>query len=312
LEECGITVIAAINLNSYVRIATRRDRRIILIAQDLNLVEQAESLEELEISGTMELVARAVKFYSPKQGLEITTASSVPKGSGLGASSSLLVSLSMALRYLTRKTLSKETVIDCSANLETQTIRIPAGRQDYYPPMYGGFNALWFGIAGARREKLPISAGFQQALQERLVLSFTGQSRFSGTSNWNMLKRYIDRTGNTVGQMKAIKATALALREALLSERLDDLGKLLSREWNNRKRLAAGVTNPRIDSLVRAAQKAGALSSKICGAGGGGCMITLVKPERRAAVERALSGAGATLLPYRFRPSGVRLLTAAD
>ena len=107
--------------------------------------------------------------------------------------------------------------------------------------------------------------------------------------------------------MKAIKTTALAMREALLSERPDDLGKLLSREWNNRKRLAAGVTSPRIDSLMRAAQKAGALSSKICGAGGGGCMITLVKPERRAAVERALSGAGATLLSYRFRPSGVRV-----
>jgi D-glycero-alpha-D-manno-heptose-7-phosphate kinase len=306
-EDFGITVNVSVDLNSQVRVATRKDRKIILIAEDLNLIEEAKSLDTLEPSGVMDLVARILKFYAPRQGVEVATLSNVPKGSGLGASSSLLISLSSALIRLTGKKVDPETVIDYGANIEAQSIRIPTGKQDYYPPMYGGFNAVWFGIEGARREKLNLSKKFRAALQQQLVLSFTGESRFSGTSNWNMMKKYIDHSGNTVEKMKEIKQTAVQMTEVLLRERLEDFGKLLDREWENRKQLAEGVTNARIDSVMAAARKAGAISSKICGAGGGGCMISFIKPGRHAAVSRALEEAGATVLDYRFRESGVRV-----
>ncbi len=306
-EDSGITVNVAIDLNSSVRLATRRDRKIVLIAEDLDLIEQVPSLDALEPTGVIDLVARILKFYAPKQGLEVTTRNNVPKGSGLGASSSLLISLSSALVRLTGRKLLPEKLIDYGANIEAQSIRVPTGKQDYYPPMYGGFNALWFGIEGVRRKKLKLSRSFRQALRERLVLSFTGESRFSGTSNWNMMKKYIDDSGNTVKKMKQIKQTAVQMHEALLNERLDDFGRLLDQEWANRRQLAEGVTNARIDSVMNAAQKAGVVASKICGAGGGGCMVSFVKPGRHEAVSRALSEAGASVLEYQFRESGVRV-----
>ncbi|MBI4456310.1 MAG: hypothetical protein HY644_10470 [Acidobacteria bacterium] len=306
-EEFGITVNAAIDLKSQARVATRHDRKVVLYSEDLDLIEEAKSLEELRPSGAMDLVARVLKFYSPGQGLEVTTCNHVPKGSGLGASSSLLISLSAALIHLTGKTVDPEKVIEQAANIETQSIRIPTGKQDYYPPIYGGFHALRFEAAGVRRERLKLSKKFQTALQQRLVLSFTGESRFSGTSNWNMLKRYVDQIGDTAARIKQIKQTAIQLREALLQERLEDVGRLVGEEWINRKQLAEEVTNARIDSIMNAGRRAGAISSKICGAGGGGCMITFVKPGRRAAVTQALTEAGARVLDYRFRQSGVRV-----
>lgn len=306
-EDYGITVNAAVDLNSHVRVATRKDRKIVLIAEDLNLVEEARSLEALQPAGVMDLVARIIRFYAPRQGIEVTTRSNVPKGSGLGASSSLLISLSTALVRLTRKNVEPEKIIEYGANIEAQSIRIPTGKQDYYPPMYGGFNALWFRTEGIQRERLKLSRNFRDELHQRLILSFTGESRFSGTSNWNMTKQYIDNSGNTVEKMKHIKETAIQMREALIQENLEDFGKLLDREWANRKQLAEGVSNPRIDAVMAAARGAGAVSSKICGAGGGGCMISFVRPGKREAVTRALAGAGATVLDYHFREPGVRL-----
>src|SRR3989442_4378227 len=116
-ENFGITVNAAVDLNSSVRLATRRDGKVVLIAEDLDLIEEAPSLEALEPSGVMDLVARILKFYQPKQGLEVTTRNSVPKGSGLGASSSLLISLSSALVRLSGKKLDPKKLIDHGANI---------------------------------------------------------------------------------------------------------------------------------------------------------------------------------------------------
>ncbi|NIR00871.1 MAG: GHMP kinase, partial [Gemmatimonadales bacterium] len=80
---------------------------------------------------------------------------------------------------------------------------------------------------------------------------------------------------------------------------------LLGEEWESRKRLAEGVTTPAIDRIVGAAKKAGALASKICGAGGGGCMITFVGEGRREAVESALESVGAQVMPFRIARKGL-------
>jgi D-glycero-alpha-D-manno-heptose-7-phosphate kinase len=122
-----------------------------------------------------------------------------------------------------------------------------------------------------------------------------------------MMKRYIEQSGDTVRQLRRIKETAIQMREALAGEKLDQVGVLLGQEWLNRKELAQGVSNARIDSLMAAARSGGALASKICGAGGGGCMITFVKPGRKEAVARALQQAGATVLQYCFREPTVRV-----
>lgn len=56
--------------------------------------------------------------------------------------------------------------------------------------------------------------------------------------------------------------------------------------------------------------RTGALASKICGAGGGGCMITFVRQGKREAVEAALEDAGATVLPFRIAREGLTVKEA--
>lgn len=306
----GYTLNAAIDLYSDVEIETRDDDLFVLESQDLN--ERLEiSRQDLEAGeadqGPFRLIVAALRYYQPATGLRVVTHNGAPKGSGLGASSALLIALSGALDRLNRSLDNGETLIRAAADLEAWTIGIPTGKQDYYAALYGGLQALHFNVRGVRRERLNLSAEFMQSLNAGLLLSFTGESHFSGTNNWNMTKRYVDDMGDSRAALKAIQATSLQLYNALKQEDLDAVYALLNQEWHNRKSLADGVTTPQIERMIAAAKAAGAQANKICGAGGGGCLLTLCPPDKRAAVEKALGSTGAQLMQHRMVGHGLQI-----
>jgi D-glycero-alpha-D-manno-heptose-7-phosphate kinase len=304
-EEGGLTINAAITVWSKVRLTTNGDGHVRLVSLDSGLEQEARSVDELALGGPLDLIARLVKFYRPPLGVTIETHNDAPHGSGLGASSSLLIATTGALLRLNGTDLDPIIMVGYSANLEAQNVRVPTGKQDYYPACFGGLNAIRFEVDGDVVERLDVGEEFLQEFEDRLVLSFTGECRFSGTSNWNMLKMYIDDLGTTRANMRAIKATAAAMREAFVEHDLDRFGHLLDEEWANRCRLAEGVTNDRIERLMAAARDAGAVAGRVCGAGGGGCMTTFTGPGCRPAVEAALTAEGAEVIPYRIAREGL-------
>lgn len=312
-EGGGLTVNAAINMMAQASVETRTDTRIIIHSQDLGVTEEIPSLEEMLFGGQLELVKRALSYYRPETGLNISVCSQAPKGSGLGASSALLMALSNCLNVVTGRDLDAERIIDVGANIEAQVIGIPTGKQDYFPPIYGGVCAMWFDVDGWRYESLSEeSARSSQgdligALNERLIVSYTGIPRFSSITNWAMLKRYIEKEGDTVMRMGEIKEISLAMRDCLTKIDLDEFSRLLGAEWRLRKGLAEGVTTPRIDAIMAAATDAGAQASKICGAGGGGCMITVAQPSDVPVVREALADAGAVVMETKIVGEGLML-----
>ena len=312
LENGGLTLNVAINLCSEVELEPRPDPGIRIEARDLKLTQEAPNLDELHSEGkfaSLDLIVRVLKFYKPTRGLNVCTKTNLPPGSGLGGSSSLLISLSSALVHVENLPFTKTKIIDFGANIEMQSIRIPTGKQDYYPAAFGGFNALWFELDGIRRESLLFSRQFFAQLQTRMLLGYTGAARFSGTNNWNMLKRYIENQDSTVAKMRKIKEISLSAYRSLKEENLDQFAGHLSQEWDTRKSLAEGVSTPQIERIFAAAAEQGALASKICGAGGGGCFITLAREGRQEAVKVAIEENGGEVLPYAFSPTGVEVVT---
>jgi len=306
-EEFGITVNAAIDLGSWVRLEERPDNEIHIVSEDCGASQHARSVDDLELGCELDLLARIVRFYRPRCGLDIATRNKAPHGSGLGSSSSLLIALSGALSFLNGAETPGEEIIRFGAQLEAQNIHVPTGKQDYYPSFYGGVNAIWFRIREDEVEPLLKSQEDTEQLQSRIILSFTGEPRFSGATNWSMLKMYVENRGDTVAKMKRIKQTALAMRECLLNRDWELLPSLIATEWQNRRTLAEGVTNDRIEEIIAAAASAGALASKICGAGGGGCLVTCCNPSNRNQVERALEAAGASVLQYSISQQGLQI-----
>src|SRR6185436_11041843 len=104
-------------------------------------------------------------------------------------------------------------------------------------------------------------------LEQRIVLAYTGAPRNSGTNNWEITKRHIDGDRHIFDCFERIRDTAVAMREALTRGDWDDVGRQIATEWDNRKRLAPGVTTPDIDQLMQRAAAAGATAAKVCGAG---------------------------------------------
>jgi len=59
-EDWGLTVNAAIDLGSYVRLETRSDNRIRIRSEDTGLTREADSVESLALGGELDLVARII------------------------------------------------------------------------------------------------------------------------------------------------------------------------------------------------------------------------------------------------------------
>ncbi len=303
----GVTNNAAIDIYSNVWIETRHDSEVRLKSLDTGKELSAPSVDQLPLDQDLAFVARVVRFYAPKTGVNVTTHNSTPYGSGLGGSSSLLIALSGALDRLNRTQMDPKQFVDIGANLEAQSIGIPTGKQDYLAALYGGVNGFHFSVDGWRQEQLLEDEKQLTELEARIILSFTGHSHFSGANNWSMLKRFMDNAGNSRESLQIIRRTADDMRQALIAFDLDRFVELLDEEWQHRKQLADGVTTPAIDGMVTAAKEAGAFASKICGAGGGGCMITVAPPEKRTAVEAALTKAGATVMPFKIARQGLTI-----
>ena len=306
-EDTGITVNIGIDVGSRARITGRADREIHLRSVDTGLSQSAASVEELDPRGSLDLVARVVRFYAPEMGVDVETENRAPKGSGLGASSSLLIALSAALNEFNDSGFDGETLIRYAADLEAQNIRIPTGKQDYYAAYYGGVNAIHWGIRENDVRPLLVSEETIRLLESRIILTFTGISHFSGANNWDMLRNYIENTGDTRTALGEINRTAHAMSDVLMRADFDGFAQVLDHEWRHRRSLAEGVSTPEIDAMMRSAAEAGALAGKLCGAGGGGCMITFVRDGAQQAVRESLTRHGATVIPFRISRKGVQV-----
>ena len=116
----------------------------------------------------------------------------------------------------------------------------------------------------------------------------------------------MDEVDDSEDVRRGIKRTGLASRDCLIAGApADQFVQLLADEWEDRKKCAEGVTTPEVEKAIAAAADAGALVSKLCGAGGGGCMISDVEPENKDAVLQALEANGATHMEYKISPEGL-------
>jgi D-glycero-alpha-D-manno-heptose-7-phosphate kinase len=189
-------------------------------------------------------------------------------------------------------------------NVECQAIGVPTGAQDYRPAVYGGIAAIELRGDGIRRVALDVDP---HELERRIVLAYTGAPRNSGTNNWEITKRHIDGDRHIFDCFERIRDTSVAMRDALVESDWDEVGRQIAREWDNRKRLAPGVTTPAIDEAIDRAIGAGATAAKVCGAGGGGCLFCYGPPDARPAIAAALAGGGARVLECQIEMEGLRI-----
>jgi D-glycero-alpha-D-manno-heptose-7-phosphate kinase len=297
------TLNAAISIRASARVDSRDDGRIVIRSEDTGASVEANDWRELWNPRELKLLSLLVHFFEAR-GITLTTSSQSPAGAGIAGSSALNVAVCAALAEWKRTHYDPEGLLQVAMNVEARAIGVPTGLQDYRPALYGGIAAVELEADGVRR--VPLSVDFGE-LQRRIVLCYTGEPRNSGTNNWEITKRHIDGDRFIFDCFERIRDTASLMRGALQRHDWDEVGRQIAAEWDNRKRLAPGVTTPTIETLIARAQGAGAAAAKVCGAGGGGCLFCYGPPRAKAAIALALAAGGARLLDFRIEQEGLKL-----
>ena len=295
------TVNAAISLRAHARLESRADSRIVIRSEDTGATVEAERWQELEHRRELRLLSLLAHFFEAR-GVTLTTSCQSPAGAGIAGSSALNVAVCAAFAEWNRTHYEPEALLQIAMNVEAQAISVPTGLQDYRPALYGGVAALELEVDGVRRVALDVDPS---QLERRLVLCYTGEPRHSGTNNWEIFKRHIDGDRHIFECFEHIRDTAVAMRQALVRADWNAVGDAMVEEWAHRKRLAPGVSTPAIDALITRAKDAGATAAKVCGAGGGGCLVCFGPPDHHEAIQTSLREGGARLLDFTIERHGL-------
>jgi D-glycero-alpha-D-manno-heptose-7-phosphate kinase len=123
-----------------------------------------------------------------------------------------------------------------------------------------------------------------------------------------VFKAHIDNKKAVVTNLERISQIAQKMRDALEAGNWTETGKLMHAEWQFRRRNLPTISTKTIDRIIESSRRKGALAGKVCGAGGGGCVVLLIEPDSRERVEKAIVEAGGQLLPMRVDRQGVQVV----
>lgn len=237
--------------------------------------------------------------------LKVQTFSDAPPGSGLGSSSTLVVALVQAFVEYYALPLGEYEVANLAYEIERTDLGLAGGKQDQYAATFGGFNFMEF-YADNRVivNPLRVKDWVWTELEASMVLYFTGVSRASADIIDQQARNVVRGKQSSIEAMHDLKREAVEMKECVLRGHVDQLAVVLQAGWQAKKRMANAITNPVIEEVEQLAFANGAHAAKVSGAGGGGFMIFMCKPELRVGLSRALAAHGGRLLDFHFTQQG--------
>ena len=307
----GAILNATISLSAYATIEPLAENKIIVQALDRNEEQSFDWAAELPINGHLDLLKgvynRVQKdFKLPPGGFRLSTYVDAPAGSGLGTSSTLVVAILGAFTEMHKLPLRDYELAHYAYNIERKDLQMAGGKQDQYAATFGGVNFMEF-HAGDKVvvNPLRIKPEYLHELENNLILYFTATSRESATIIKEQVKNVNEKNEKSIEAMHQLKEQAGMMKEALLKGRLGELGEILDFGFQQKRQMAANISNGNIESIYEAAKKAGATGGKISGAGGGGFMIFYCPLNTRYAVIKTLNTFGGEVRKYSFVDYGL-------
>ena len=307
----GAVLNVTIDLYAYTIIEPADDGMVRFTASDIDGTYEASAEETMEIGYPLILhravYRRIVRQFNAGRPLacHITTFCDAPPGSGLGTSSTMVVSLVKAFVEWLNLPLGEYEIAHLAFEIERIDAGLGGGRQDQYAATFGGVNFMEF-LADDRVivNPLRIKNWIISEMETSLVLFNSGVSRSSASIIQEQTDNLTAKSGTTLAAMHEIKADAFGMKECLLRGDFENLAGFMRKSWDAKKRLAKSISNDHIDQVHAAAMSAGARAGKVSGAGGGGFMTFLVDPSRRVDVIRALGKQEGQVMTCHFTLHG--------
>jgi D-glycero-alpha-D-manno-heptose-7-phosphate kinase len=301
----GFGAVISTTINKYVYITVNR-RFTDNIRVAYSKVEYVKSVAEIEHN----LVREALKLVGLTKGLEIAYMSDLlpaHEGSGLGASSSIVVGTLHALHAMKGEYISADTLAKEACQIEIDILGHPIGKQDQYAAAFGGFNRIQFNAdESVVVDPIIFKKETKERLHENLIMFYLGKQVTSG----DILTEQIQKTEHKLQIYDKMVEQVQELQHALRTNDLTKFGEILHQGWMYKQQLASKISNPVINSYYEKARTAGAIGGKILGSGGGGFLLFYCEKEKQDAVRKALHDLKET--PFAFETSGSRIIYVSD
>lgn len=307
----GAILNATISLSAHASIEPTQTGLIELEALDRNEKQTYNLSPALPIDGQLDLLKGVYNHIQTKypfeiKGLKISTYVDAPAGSGLGTSSTLVVAILGAFVEMLKLPLGDYDIAHLAYTIERQDLCLAGGRQDQYAATFGGVNFMeFYENDQVIVNPLRIRAEYIHELEHNLLLYFTATSRESALIIKEQVKNVERKDEKSIDAMHQLKEQAKRMKEALLKGQLHAIGEILDFGFQQKRNMAANISNAGIESIYDSARNAGATGGKISGAGGGGFMIFYCPGNTRYTVEQALLPFGGQVKPYSFTSYGL-------
>jgi D-glycero-alpha-D-manno-heptose-7-phosphate kinase len=263
-------------------------------------LERPQTVDEIRHPSIRE----TIKFVGLNCGLDVRHAGDLPARAGMGTSSSFTVGLLNALYAIKGEVFTKSKLAHDAIYIEQEMTHDNVGSQDQTLAAYGGFNRVTFN--GDKITVDPVHSDYIDNLESHCMVFFTGLSRTASL----IAAEQIKNTSTNSRQLRVMYETVNAGMQYLIDGNIEYFGKLLLESWKLKKSLTSLITTEYIDFLFNKAINAGAIGGKLLGAGGGGFLLFIVKPENQARVKKELN----TLLhvPIKFEHLGSQIVYRGD
>ena len=306
----GIILNATINLYAYCTIEEMDDGFVTIESYDDDWFERYPLSRELEIDGKASLLKgsynRVMRDYNiPLKACKITTYNDAPAGSGLGTSSTMVVAILKAFVEWHSLPLGDYEIARLAYEIERKDLNLSGGKQDQYAAAFGGFNYMEFLKDDmVIINPLKVKRWIVDELEASIVLYFTGRSRSSAAIINEQKKNITSGNLESIEAMHRIKQSAVDMKLAVLKGDMQAFARIIGQGWEDKKKMAGAISNPVIEEAFNVALKAGALSGKVSGAGGGGFIMFFVEPTKKKAVIDALGTLDGFTLHFNFTDGG--------
>ena len=252
------------------------------------------------------VVRNTLELLDIQGGIEITSISDITsQGSGLGSSSSYTVALLHALYAYKGESLSKEELGKLSSHIEIDLCGDKIGKQDQYAAAFGGLNLIEFNeddsVVVSQVNCKPETI---KKMEGSIIVFYTGRTRSASA----LLSEQSDnmKQADKRGLMSNMVSLAYDMRDLLENDDVESLGELLDKNWQLKRQLTVGISDPQIDGWYSQGILAGATGGKILGAGNGGFMMFFAPKEKHANIMKAMKGL--QRIPFSFDNGGSKIV----
>ncbi len=303
-QDHGAVVSSAIDKYVYI---TVNKKYTDIIRVGYSKTEHVKKVDDIEHN----LVREALKLVGiTKPGIDIVYMSDMlpaHQGSGLGASSAILVGTLNALHAFKGEHVSAETLAQEACKIEIEILGHPIGKQDQYASAYGGLNYIQFNSdESVFVNPLIFKKEIKDELNNNMLLFYTGLNTRSDA----ILTEQKKNTKNNLHVLDEMVGLTEELKIALQRNDLTEFGNILYKGWVLKQKLASKISNSAINKYYEKGRKAGAIGGKLLGSGGGGFLLFYVEEKNQNKVRKALANLKET--PFKFEPQGSKIIYVSE